>query len=138
MLSSDSDDDDPAQLNLACDVLQDVGLDVNADDVPILLLPEPILYLIMQGEFSEVMFLLEWHSKLYNSVAQLPWSGKQLFSGISWPPYGSCVWERVGAHETAACPSDMVPMNSEDSNTQTHIISTRMIVSAHSEVFVFT
>ena len=81
MLSSDSDDDDPAQLNLACDVLQDWGLDVNADDVPILLLPEPIVYLIMQGEFSEVMFLLEWHSKLYNSVALLPWSGKQLFSG---------------------------------------------------------
>ena len=55
MLSSDTadeqdDENDDAPDLLAADVLRSWGLNIAVADVPVLKLPEPIIYLIMHGQ----------------------------------------------------------------------------------------
>ena len=65
-----------------------------AGDLPVILLPWPIAYLVTKGSWSTVFLLLRWHSTLHQhrhrrSLGPLP----------NWPPADAEIWQRVGTNE---------------------------------------
>lgn len=69
--------------------------EVQAADVPMLLMPEPICELVMSGRLHRLLLLTRWHSRLhldrcrFNRLkVQGPLAG--------WPPSDSAAWAKVG------------------------------------------
>ena len=72
--------------------------DADANCVPVITVPYPIAFLIMEGRWSRILLLVRWHQDLHlhrcrrHSLSQTgPLAG--------WPPPGSAAWSRCGASE---------------------------------------
>ena len=69
------------------------GLDL--DEIPILLLPEPIVYLVIaRQEWCDLFFRASWHKSLVGSSGRC-WPGPMdmpVFQDVDWPPLDSPVW----------------------------------------------
>ena len=77
-MMSDSEDHEvlkPSQAT-ARDVLHDWGLPLDANDIPVLLLPEPIAFLIYSGQWRHVVVLAHWHAQLVNRLGQCLFKNK--------------------------------------------------------------
>ena len=110
---SDTDDEEILDTSNAADVLALWGLAAHADDIPILLVPEPIAFLISQGRWTEVMILCSWHN-LINADGHQLWQGRHLFAEVPWPPLEHQVWTRIGDHDQQADALDISELNAED------------------------
>ena len=84
---SDSDSE-AEQLALAAnrtckvkEVLRSWGIEGSAEDVPILLLPDPIGFLIFQRKWTSLILRTKWHLRLIDRHGVI-YSGKQLLHGV--------------------------------------------------------
>lgn len=80
--------------------------DMNADELPVLFLPEPLVFLILHNRWSELLIPTSWHAKLYGPDGPLNVLGRQLFSALHWPPPASPVWS---AQQSVILSSSDVP-----------------------------
>ena len=102
MLSSDSNDsiggdggfisdsetdvvDGSGHPECAADVLRAWGItDTTADNVPVLLLPEPIVYLIINKQWQHLVLLTRWHATLINGYGQSLYTNKVFPTESYW------------------------------------------------------
>jgi hypothetical protein len=104
----------------ASQVLREWGAQHAAHDIPTLLLPEPIAFLLAHGQWHQLLVLTRWHQDLVNQKGDSLWRNKVLFDSIAWPPSDSTTWQNVGmstsqmdldaAQEDAAT----TPMNAQE------------------------
>ena len=87
MLSSSSESDHAiVHFRSASDILQSWGLlDLDSNLVPILYMPEPIVYLVLGGFLDSVMVLANWHDDLIS-------------------PRGDALCHHIPFHQHIACP----------------------------------
>ena len=117
-LSSDSEPEDIDTMEYCVgDVLANWDLDMACDQVPILMMPEPIVYLIAKRKWSTVLLRTAWHEFLVSSTGQRVCSGHHLFQNIHWPPADSPVWELQGQSRTLPGDGDIAELNSQDRST---------------------
>ena len=106
---SDSDSDSDSDVSIggadqaewspahtAATVLAGWGLGgLDPDEIPILLLPEPIVYLVIaRQEWCDLFFRASWHKSLVGSSGRC-WPGPMdmpVFQDVDWPPLDSPVW----------------------------------------------
>ena len=81
---SDSDDDNSELC--AEGVLRTWGVAEPAGDIPVLLVPEAVLFLIMNRQWQHIVILARWHDTLVNQLGQSLWKSKVLWDS----------WEIVG------------------------------------------
>ena len=124
---SDSDSDSDASIrgadeaewspDTAATVLAGWGLgDLDPDEIPILLLPEPIAYLLIaRQEWCDLFFQASWHKSLLGSSGR-SWPGPDnmpVFQDVDWPPLDSPVWTcndgEDATHAEAAAAHDQPP-----------------------------
>ena len=110
-LSSDSDDE--AELFTATDALRHWGVDVEAEEVPVLLLPQPICFLILQRDWKTIMMLTSWHERLRTCEGLTPWRGRPLFD-LQWPPPDSQVWAAAFRHRQHLDVESQPEVNSDE------------------------
>ena len=119
VLSSDSDDTDSnadaamlsddssgqaqqaTRLRSAASVVQDWNLGIPAGEVPVLLLPEPIVCLIANSRWTHLLLRAAWHEHVLPDVSSAEASSESnlapLFRTIpNWPPADSLVWQNIG------------------------------------------
>ena len=79
MLSSDSEHEGLAETEASvsvADVLAQWGLDISPEDIPVLLMPQPIVYLIGRRKWSTILLRTEWHRLLIDreeTISQKGW-----------------------------------------------------------------
>lgn len=78
----------------AAEQLQRWGVRCSPDDVPVLLLPRPIAYLVMKASWSRLLCLAHWHETLNLNVGDREARRQGPVAG--WPPDDSRVWGRLG------------------------------------------
>ena len=114
---SDSSADDggtaaAAGQSCASEILQAWGIDTPADDLLVLLLPEPIVYLLSRGQWQDLLLRTSWHHRLVLAhgilVPSLP------FDAIAWPPENSPTWEQVGMHAATLLVDDPPDLDAQD------------------------
>lgn len=80
----------------AASVLQEWGMNANADDIPVLLLPFPIALLACHQQWRKLLVLARWHPQI-NLEHDCRTKATKLHGPIAaWPPSESPVWEHVG------------------------------------------
>ena len=73
------------------DILREWQLDLEIKQLPIILVPEPIAFLILQGRWHHIVSRLSWQRGL--------WAEKRVSALLPmWPPPGSEPWRHVGQH----------------------------------------
>ena len=72
-------------------VLSTWNCDRRPEDIPVLLLPWPIVYLVFNGSWSSILLLLRWHSQLHLHRHRIPRGPVE-----SWPPHDAVVWQKRG------------------------------------------
>ncbi len=88
-------DDEPPQ-SRAAQLLLEAGVGIPAGDIPVLLLPLPVVYLLFRGEWSQLLLLTSWHPALHLHTTK----SKQCRGPIDgWPLAGADVWNHAGKHE---------------------------------------
>ena len=65
------------------------------DDIPMLLLPFPLVFLVMKRQWHSILLLVRWHSCLHEHRHRHP-----LGPLPSWPPTDAPVWRARGQNET--------------------------------------
>lgn len=81
----------------ASEIMSNWGIDsVDLNEVPILMLPEPIVFLILKGTWSEIVLSAHWHENLCDSQGRLSWRGKSLFQNLDWPTSDAHLWMHIG------------------------------------------
>lgn len=80
--------------------------------LPVLLLPEPLVFLLLHGQWSELLVPTSWHNHLYGPHGDLKLAGTSLFSSLNWPPPSSPCWK------SDASSSIVEPQNVPDLNVQ--------------------
>lgn len=100
---------DPASIRLGAQTAGQLtaARDVACADIPVLLLPEPILSLICSGAWTEVLMQVSWHFHLNlcsrsRVFRHLPGPGVVR----DWPPQASPTWNHV--HENEAKDDDIL------------------------------
>ena len=68
----------------AAELLARWGCNVNANDVPVLLVPEPILFLVEKKMWSHLFVLVRWHCRFYRGQHRGA-HGNWAASGVSTP-----------------------------------------------------
>ena len=117
-MSSDSEPEDIDTMEYPVgEVLANWDLDMACDKVPILMMPEPIVYLIAKRKWSTVLLRTAWHEFLVSSTGQRDCDGHYLFPNIHWPPADSPVWELQGQSCTLPGDGDIAELNSQDRST---------------------
>ena len=58
-----------------------------------LYLPEPLVFLIFKGGWTELLMLLSWHSCLWGPQGNLGLQRAPLFHSLPWPPPESPLWD---------------------------------------------
>jgi hypothetical protein len=91
---SDGDEAHESHEMTAAAFIMSCGSDVSADDVPVLLLPNPVASLLVAGRWPSLLLLIRWHRNL-----QAARRGRASGPIPNWPPPESSVWEAAGAHE---------------------------------------
>ena len=81
MLSSDSEHDvQVAETETSVsDILAQWGLDISPEDIPVLAMPQPIVYLIGRRKWSTILLRTEWHQLLIDR--------KEIISRKGWPSH---------------------------------------------------
>lgn len=75
--------------------------ELRADSLPVLLLPWPLAFLVLQKQWSRILLLVRWHGTLNefrhrnHGPGPLP----------QWPPEGSIVWQHGGEDDSSLVPS---------------------------------
>ena len=118
MLSSDSEEGGACQALLsASELLHTWGITVPAKDIPVLLLPEPIAFLIGHGEWTELMLQVSWHKLLHKVSGDADMSMLQpIFETVSWPTFESPVW-KCSSVAYAVSEAEVPEMNYEENTT---------------------
>jgi hypothetical protein len=111
-----SDDEDDMQLESRSmeDILGVFGVSTAPSQIPLLVLPLPLVLLIMQRKWCTILLLVSWHRYLVDQNANLPFLTKPIFEGLDWPPQGSTPWLKCGAMLPKTAWVDVPEMNSED------------------------
>ena len=111
--SSDDEVDEPVGAKFPSDFLRMWGVSESAQHIPVLLVPEPIAYLISQGVWTELVLRTGWHSTLVNEAGD-SFKGRAL-PGIGFPSQSSALWDiGPGDHPQDSVLPKNAPMNPED------------------------
>jgi hypothetical protein len=78
------------------EMLEKWGLQMNAAEIPLLCLPEPLSALICTGNWSTLLLRSSWHKMLVDQWGSSNFVDKPLFINLAWPPSSSLVWP-IGA-----------------------------------------
>lgn len=98
--SSDGAVDDPdIAANDASSILRSWGVDIDASELPIVTLPEPIVYLIAKRKWDYVWLLTDWHRAVVNGNGKR-FTSQPLFAELAWPPPDSPSWAAGRASDT--------------------------------------
>ena len=76
------------------DLLAELHEDTAPDDIPMLLLPFPLVILVLKREWHSILLLVRWHSCLHEHRHRRP-----LGPLPSWPSVDAPVWRARGQHE---------------------------------------
>ena len=90
--------------------LRSCGMENDAQDVPVLLLPESVAFLILSGDWNDIVLQTSWHKRLVTSTGAVPWKTTPLFNELAWPPADSPVWQKSGLYvsdEPTVCIPDL-------------------------------
>ena len=80
-LSSGSDDE--SRLRFPCNaktVLHAWGVSESVADLPMLIVPSPIAYLMLNGKWEHVLLRADWHTRLINREGK-KFNGEAIFNG---------------------------------------------------------
>lgn len=99
MLSDSEDADDVNGTGL--DFLLRWGVEQKPHELPVLLLPDPIVYLIWHGRWQHLVFDRSWHQGVVG------YAGGPLFTQLDWPPAQSSFW--TDGDEGHAAPQPFEP-----------------------------
>ena len=123
LILSDSDgveDDDDAGLLLgdvpAADILKKWGIATLADDIPVLLVPEPIAFLVCRNEWQDLLLRACWHDSLVLRTGQRWRSDMPLLSSIAWPPSWSLALLQAHMHAETRDAADIPDLDAQDLN----------------------
>ena len=121
MSGTDGDeDDDDAGLLLgdvpAADILEKWGITTLADDIPVLLVPEPIAFLVCRNEWQDLLLRVCWHDSLVLRTGQRWRSGMPLLSSIAWPPSWSLALLQAHMHAETRDAADIPDLDAQDLN----------------------
>jgi hypothetical protein len=68
--------------------------DCPPDDIPVVIFPMPVVFLLFRGKWERLLFLARWHVGLHmHSVRR---DRAQPGPLLDWPPAGSAVWGKIG------------------------------------------
>ena len=116
--SSAEPDDQPLQ---ADQLLRAWNVHISPDDVPVLVVPFPVVFLIEHRTFEHVILLVRWHAILHGqrprwlSHAERVSAPKLTGPVASWPPDSSPVWDvEAQRQEEVHPPQEIEPLTAQN------------------------
>ena len=85
------------------------GCAASVDHIPVLLVPAPVVYLILQKQWQCVAVLTRWHQAFRYRRSSAA-TGFALGPLVGYPPTGASIWESTGKQDF---PLEMIEISSE-------------------------